>query len=113
MRSSLDPPARRQPANGGARLDSRSLRMLEALPIHLRMLHVRRDFPHVLNRIAADWDAPHRFQRLMMSLLTDDRGNRQGFPIEVMMELVDLRVYYFLEVHPELRRIYDNDGPRR
>ena len=36
-----------------------------------------------------------------------------GFPIEVMMELVDLRVYYFAEVHPELRRIYDNDGPRR
>lgn len=105
----MQPPT---PANGGERLDRRSLRMLESLPIHLRMLHVRRDYPHVLNRIAADWPDPHRFARLLRSLLTDERGNRQGFPIEVMMELVDLRSHYFIEIHPELRRVYDGDGFR-
>lgn len=77
-----------------------SLRVLDSLPTHIRLLHLRRDFPHVLNQLAACWGQPRQFDRQMQSLLTDERGNRHGFPYPVMMELVDLRTHYLAQLQP-------------
>lgn len=87
--------------------DAATLRMLESLPSNLRMLHTRRDFPHVLTRIAASWIDPRYFHRVMQSLLIDDRGNRQGFPFAVMNELTELRSYYFTQVRPDMANLLD------
>ncbi|MFN0040532.1 MAG: hypothetical protein ACKVP2_13555 [Burkholderiales bacterium] len=46
-------------------------------------------FPHILDRIGLLWGTPELdtyFQHLML----DDRGNRSGFPPEVMRELAFL-----------------------
>lgn len=66
------------------------MRLLDALPAHLRLLHLRREFPHVLNRLAEAWDDPPEFEMRMRALTVDSRGDRQGFPPLVQMEVADL-----------------------
>lgn len=92
-----------------ALLEHRTLRLIQSLPIELPMLHVRRDFPHVLNRLATVWHDPRAFNAAMRSLLVDERGTRQGFPFAVIDELIDLRRHYFLYVQPEAGRVFDRD----
>lgn len=57
----------------------------------------------MLNQLAACWGQPRLFHRRMQALLTDERGNRHGFPYSVMMELVDLQTHYLAQVHPQPR----------
>ena len=80
-----------------------SIRLLESLPPTLRLVALRGQFPRVLNRIADAWHTPPAFAALIDSLMIDDRGQRQGFPFEVLNELTDLREFYFSMVHPEAR----------
>lgn len=84
-------------------LDVRAQRLFASLPYAFRLSATRRDFPHVLNRLAAEWDVPARFLRLMDELLMDQRGDRRGFPFETVLELTNLRDYYLDEVHVGLR----------
>jgi len=50
-------------------------------------------FARVANLIAATWGHAKHFEIYMESLLTDTRGNRKGFPPDVMAELAALEVY--------------------
>lgn len=84
-------------------LDMRAQRLFASLPYALRMPITRQRFPHVLNRIAADWDAPARLLHLMDELLLDQRGSREGFPFETVLELTNLREYYLNELHADMR----------
>jgi hypothetical protein len=56
-------------------------------------------FPRIANLIAAMWQDPNSLRRYVDDLLVDRRGNRQGFPLEVLSELFKLRAYYD-ELHP-------------
>ncbi len=87
----------------GRQLCGGSIRLLETLPPTLRLVALRGQFPRVLNGIADTWHSPESFAALIDSLLIDQRGQRQGFPFEVMTELTELREYYFSMVHPEAR----------
>ena len=57
-------------------------------------------FPRIANLIAAMWQDPNSIRRYVDDLLVDKRGNRQGFPVDVLRELFELRAYYD-EIHPE------------
>lgn len=46
-------------------------------------------FPHILDRIALLWGTPE-LETYLQRLMLDDRGNRSGFPPEVMRELAFL-----------------------
>lgn len=83
-------------------LEPRSIRLLDRLPTEMRLLGLRRSFPHVINEIALHWNSPDDMQRTMQSLLIDERGSREGFPADVRQELAELANYYFTEVRPEL-----------
>ncbi|HLS55637.1 MAG TPA: hypothetical protein VK052_06150 [Zeimonas sp.] len=85
-------------------LDVRAQRLFASLPYAYRLSITRQHFPHVLNRIAAEWEVPRRFLALMDELLIDRRGNREGFPFESVLELTNLREYYLNEVHVGLRK---------
>ncbi len=82
-------------------LDDAAIRLLETLPPSLRMVALRGQFPRVMNRIADAWNSPRTFSALIDSLILDSRGQRQGFPFEVMIEITELRDYYFSMVRPE------------
>lgn len=120
------PSSRRKPLHR-ARFDSRgdagsgtrrwalepvALQLLEALPAEMRLLTMRRDFPHVLNTVAASWNDPLRFIDTIDALMGTDRSHRHGFPSEVLRELHGLRVYYLTVAHPHLARLADT-GPLR
>ncbi len=61
-------------------------------------------FPWVAERIERAWESPEKFQRVIDELLIDTRGDRQGFPFEVVDELADLKVYYETWLHPKRGR---------
>jgi len=51
-------------------------------------------FPRIANLIAVLWRDPDSLRRYVDDLLVDNRGNRQGFPLDVLRELFALRAYY-------------------
>ena len=77
-------------------------RWVENLPQNVRPNALLRQYPRIANLIAAAWRDPKAFYPYMESLLTDKRGNRKGFPAEVLNELVDLKQHY------EMRNRDDN-----
>jgi len=66
-------------------------------------------FPRIVNRLARLWKAPLLVDRCFEELLTDSRGNRQGFPLGVLMELSTLRDYYQTTVFPTQRDVWDSE----
>lgn len=61
---------------------------------------LERSYPHVLNRLMQLWGLPG-FDPYMHDLMVDKRGGRQGFPTEVVTELVFLG---------ELHDLFKNKG---
>ena len=68
-------------------------------------------FPRIANLIAVLWQDPNSLRRYIDDLLVDKRGNRQGFPLDILRELFALRAYYD-ELHPEASRPWEvmNNG---
>ncbi len=91
-------------------LDTRAQRLFASLPHAHRLPVTRRRFPHVLNRIAAEWDVPKRLLDLMDELLLDRRGHREGFPFDAMLELTSLREHYLSQLPPGLRERLEARG---
>lgn len=54
-----------------------------------------------MNRIALLWDSPKLAERYFDELLIDDRGGRQGFPLNVLSELFSLKEHYLTKVYPK------------
>jgi hypothetical protein len=50
---------------------------------------IEESYPHLLERIVATWRSPESAMYLR-KLIVDERGGRQGFPFEVMSELLML-----------------------
>jgi len=58
-------------------------------------------FPRIANLLAVLWDDPNSARRYLDDLLVDKRGNRQGFPLDILRELLAMRAHYE-DLHPEL-----------
>jgi hypothetical protein len=86
----------REPANG---LLKPTFAWAAALPIDIQPRTLMFKFPRIANLMAAMWEDPNSLRRYVDDLLVDKRGNRQGFPLEVLRELFKLRAYYD-ELHP-------------
>ena len=76
-------------------LTPRSSRWLGTLPQNVRPYNLRNQFPRIVNRAAAVWDNPAAFGEFSTELLYDFRGDRAGFPAEIVCELRALREYYY------------------
>lgn len=76
-----------------------SMRWLLDLPALVRPLRLSRRYPRIVNKLAALWLAESPCRRYLNSLMLDERGGRQGFPLELVVELSNLRNYYD-ELHP-------------
>lgn len=48
-------------------------------------------YPRIVNMTALLWGEPVEFRTYYDDLLNDNRGDRQGFPFEVLVELTNLR----------------------
>jgi hypothetical protein len=67
---------------------------MRKLPRAIKPLATARRFPRILNRFAQNWDAPRMLDELFADLLHDERGNREGFPPAVYMEILQLHEYH-------------------
>jgi len=65
-------------------------------------------FPRIVNRMAKLWKIPREMDRYFEDLLTDTRGNREGFPLGILMELTALKDYYQSRVFPVQKRAQDS-----
>jgi hypothetical protein len=62
-----------------------------------RAFHPRQfclQFPRAANRLARAWDDPVQVDRLLAELLSDQRGDRTGFPPRIVAELKLLRQFH-------------------
>jgi hypothetical protein len=53
------------------------------------------------------WKMPREMDRYFEELLTDTRGKRQGFPLNILMELSTLNDYYKAKTRTGKRDIWD------
>jgi len=90
-----------EPANG---LLKPTFAWAATLPVEIQPRALLYMFPRIANLIAAMWQDTNSSRRYMDDLLVDRRGNRQGFPVDVLRELFALRAYYD-EIRP------DKSGP--
>jgi hypothetical protein len=81
------------------------------LPRDIRPLVLMRSFPRIANFLAAHWTAPKSFRPYIDELFVDRRGDRQGFPPEVMAELFALRAFYE-DLYPLTGRRWDDANKR-
>jgi hypothetical protein len=88
---------RTEPANG---LLKPTFAWASTLPIEIQPRSLLYKFPRIANLLAAMWPDPNSFRRYVDDLLVDKRGSRQGFPVEILRELFELRAYYD-ETHPD------------
>jgi hypothetical protein len=86
----------REPANGLLRPTAQ---WATTLPAHVVPHALLAKFPRICNLLAVLWQDPGSLRRYLDDLLVDKRGNRQGFPVEILRELFALRAYYD-ELHP-------------
>ena len=77
------------------------------LPAQVQPRSLLSKFPRIANLLAAMWPDPNSFRRYMDDLLVDKRGNRQGFPVDVLKELFELRSYYD-EQYPDTTRPWES-----
>jgi hypothetical protein len=84
------------PANG---LLKPTFAWASSLPIEIQPRTLMYMFPRIANLMAAMWQDPNSLRAYVDDLLVDKRGDRQGFPLEVLEELFKLRAHYD-ELHP-------------
>jgi hypothetical protein len=71
-----------------------TFKWISRLPRNVWPLQLLGQFPRVANALAASWNHPESFRGCLYDLLVDQRGNRRGFPDEVVRELLALRAFF-------------------
>ena len=56
--------------------------------------HLESRYPRILKTVLEKWESPYEQERYLNSLVVDVRGSRQGFPPEVMDELLFVSELY-------------------
>ena len=76
-------------------LSAETTAWLAELPVAVRPSQLALRYARLANRICETWKAPQHCLRLLDALMTDQRGGRRGFPLQVATELATLRDYYY------------------
>jgi hypothetical protein len=77
-----------------------TFRWLGMLPKAVRPMALGQQFPRIANKLAILSEEPAVCRKFLASLILDDRGDRDGFPPEVVMELSTLDAYLDTGVVP-------------
>ncbi|HWW06784.1 hypothetical protein [Collimonas sp.] len=64
------------------------------LPANEKPWELARYFPRITNQLAQSWERPAVCMRFLEQLLLDNRGGRQGFPVNVAREIMALQHYF-------------------
>jgi hypothetical protein len=72
----------------------RTMKWVASLPPNVQPTVLLRHYARIANVIAATWAHETSLRSYMNCLFNDNRGTRQGFPPEVLSELVALKRYH-------------------
>ncbi|HEY6240184.1 MAG TPA: hypothetical protein VIW78_05040 [Burkholderiales bacterium] len=98
---------RHQPERDDLELSAAGQALLASLDESVRPKVVAAVFPRIVNRMARLWKLPREMDPYFENLLTDTRGTRKGFPLNILMELTALKDYYQAKVFPMQRDAWD------
>jgi hypothetical protein len=85
-----------QPAN---ELNSETREWLQTLPVEVQPQGLATEYGRIVNTLRLCWGRPQACLDYFDDLLIDRRGNRQGFPGDIAMEIALLKDYYQTSVH--------------
>ena len=88
-----------------------TFRWIAKLPRRVRPFALLRQYPRIANMMAGMWPDQEAYHAYLHDLLTDRRGNRSGFPPEIVQELFALRVHYE-QLHPGMLAAYKEANKR-
>lgn len=77
---------------------------LEDLPPEVYPHRLSLAFPRIVQRLTALWGS-RMIESYFQDLMLDTRGNRHGFPPEILMEILALRTYHRAQLPPARRNI--------
>ena len=95
---------RHAPDKNDLQLSAEGMALLASLAVDVSPTKLAAAFPRIVNRMASLWKSPRQMDRYFEDLLTDTRGNRQGFPLGILMELTTLKDHYQTKVFPPTQR---------
>ena len=98
---------RHQAEQDDLKLSAAGLAWLASVEQSARPIKLAAAFPRIVNRMAKLWKMPGLANRYLEELLTDTRGNRQGFPLNILKELGTLKDYYQAKVFPTRHDAWD------
>ena len=106
---------RHAPNKDDLELNAAGQALLASIEESTRPVKLAAEFPRIVNRMASLWRSPRQMDLYFEDLLTDTRGNRQGFPLGVLMELSSLKDYYQTKVFPPTARrdVWKSDDATR
>ncbi len=99
---------RHQPEEDDLELSAAGQALLASIEEPARPKQLAATFPRIVNRMAKLWKMPREMDRYFEDLLADTRGNRKGFPLDLLMELSTLKDYYKAKVFPTRRDVWDS-----
>ncbi len=99
---------RHQPEENDLELSAAGRALLASIEEPARPKELAASFPRIVNRMAKLWKMPREVDRYFEDLLTDSRGKRKGFPLNILMELSTLKDYYRAKVFPTRRDVWDS-----
>jgi hypothetical protein len=79
---------------------------VQKLPLDVQPQVLCDRFPRIANALSSAWPDSERARAYFAELLVDSRGGRQGFPKDVLRELLALQTYFQTE-HPETSDTWD------
>jgi hypothetical protein len=82
-------------------LNEHARKWLEKLPEEIRPKVLNEQFPRIINRISSLWLHPEELMEYLDELLVDTRGGRAGFPMAVATEIVNIKDFYEMNLHPD------------
>jgi len=84
---------RRPATSTDLQLTPQALHWLESLPQDVRPVDLQRKYARIVNLLAENWKNEINCMHVLTQLVVDNRGDRRGFPMAVLAELVALRDY--------------------
>jgi hypothetical protein len=98
---------RHQPEKDDLELSAAGQALLASLEESARPKELAAAFPRIVNHMAKLWKMPREMDRYFGELLTDTRGKRQGFSLNILMELSTLNDYYKTKMRTATRDVWD------
>jgi len=98
---------RHQPEKDDLELNAAGQALLAYIEESARPKELAAAFPRIVNHMAKLWKMPREMGRYFDELLTDTRGKRKGFSLNILMELSTLNDYYKAKTRTGKNDVWD------